>query len=664
MRIPLALLICLTVTGQLPAEIRWNAAYTETYDSPADGVEIPFSVRTPPRVDGMETYPLLITLSGGLRITPDGKYPHIQARPLRNGNWGYRSISTWDAMQVIRFMKENYPVDPNRIYLFGSSAGGSGAMHLASCYPDEFAAVLPFIAAGNSYPLRNFLNLPVAFHHGDRDWVSAICNVRVQVQRMQELDCPATLTEYPGAGHGVPGSHEELVAWLFSQRRNPAPKKIRHDCETPSLGRSYWLRIDEFEDPHQRAFVEAEIAGQQAIVHPRNIVAFSLERDLIDGVRTVRIGETRLPAEDHYRLVDGQWQVSSKPASPGVRPYEAGGAANLYQGEPLLIVYGTRGEQTSLLKAAALQLAAFGGPSFAPMRRHRFPVVSDQEVSKDQQARSNLILIGRPEENQLTASLWPRLPLLVEDNVLRVADRAPLELQDQVLGLLHPSPDHPDRMIYILAPFTDAAGLDRFRRKPQFFLAGSDGFDRISQPDLVVRTLDDRVARQMQFGKNWQWLQPQGAETPLPAQFCNRDRLAMAAMKVMLSRSQADFALWWGPADRGMWGFDFNYLLNFDPASCTMADYRIQHRLSETTLGSVTGAELKDIWRRWGGNGELISYPSITPESLDEDALYRLHIPMDLYIKLGQRQQNLRQPAAGATFTPDELIPLILAPEP
>jgi dienelactone hydrolase len=141
-------------------------------------------------------------------------------------------------MQVIAFMKRNYPIDPNRIYLVGSSAGGSGAMHLASCFPDEFAAVLPLIAAGNNYPLRNFSNLPVAFHHGDRDWTSSICNARVQTQRMQALGCPTILKEYPGAGHGVPGPHEPLMTWLFEQRRNPAPETVRHDCEAPSLGRS------------------------------------------------------------------------------------------------------------------------------------------------------------------------------------------------------------------------------------------------------------------------------------------------------------------------------------------------------------------------------------------------------------------------------------------
>ena len=654
--LPAVVLCLLSFSGPLQAAVRWNTTFNEVYRSAADGADVSFNIHTPPQVDGVEKYPLLIMLSGGLRITPNEQFPHFQARPLRTGIWGYRSISTYDAMQVVRLMKQNYPIDPDRVYLFGASAGGSGAMHLASCWPDEFAAVLPLIAAGNFYPLQNFFNLPVAFHHGDRDWVSSICNVRVQARRMQALGCPTVLKEYPGAGHGIPGSHEELATWLFARKRNPAPLTLRHECETPSLGRSYWLKIEELHDPHQRAHMEAEITDGIAAIRPRNVTAFSLKTDLIPQVQQVQIGKFRLETAEYYRQTDGVWQIAARPPVPHIHPYEAGGAANLYQGDPLLIVYGTQGEHAGQLKAAAERLATCGGPSFTPMRRYRFPVVADKDLTKEQQANHNLILVGRPGENAVTEQLWPRLPLTIDNNVLSVANRAPLTVQNQVLSLLHPNPAHPGRLVYIVAPYADATGINRFSREPQHFLPGSDGFDRISQPDLVVQDLDRRLARRMYCGKDWQWLSLPGAGEPLPPELGDRTRQAMACLKVMLGRSEADFALWWGPADKGMWGFDFNYLLSFDPATATVADFRTQHRECETTLGSVTGAELKDIWNRWGRNGELISYPTVMPGTLDDDTEYRLHIPMDLYIKLGRRQQNLLRPEPGPAFTFEEVI--------
>ncbi len=663
MKLLLTIALCLTACGPLQAEIRWSSSFSESYRNEASDSNVTFAVLTPPKVDGLETYPLMVVLNGGPRIPPSEKFPHFQVRPSRTRSWGYRTVSTYDAMQVITYMKKNYPIDPNRVYLVGSSAGGSGAMHLASCYPDEFAAVLPLIAAGNNYPLLNFSNLPVAFHHGDQDWTSSICNARVQSQRMQALGCPTVLKEYAGAGHGIPGSHEPLITWLFSQRRDPAPRTIRHDCETPSLGRASWIRIDEFEDPHQRASVEAEISGQTAIIRPKNTARLSLALDRIPNVKEVRIGDATLSASKHYRLRDSRWQIADASAKPQLRPYEAGGATNLYQGEPLLIVYGTGGNHTDLVRAAAQKLATYGGPAHTAMRGHPFPVIADEALTDEQQARCNLVLIGRPTENLVTQTLWSRLPLSVEGDVLSVADRPPLELKNRVLGLLHPNPSHPDRIVYVLAPFVDDTGLDQFHQNPQYFLAGSEGFDRVSQPDLVVQDLKYRIGRQMQFGKDWRSLKLPGADTLVPPRLADRAEVATVCMELMLGKSQADFALWWGPADQGMWGFDFNHLQSYDPRSYTLADFRTQHRLCETTLGSVTGAELKQIWNRWGPSRELLCVPEITLDSLDDASEYRLHIPMDLYIKLGQRKKNLRDPKPGPAFTAEELAPRIFGRE-
>lgn len=651
-------LLCLATFGPLQAEIRWNSAFSEKYQSETHRAGVAFGIRTPPEVEGVDSYPLVVVLNGGPRVLPSREFPHFQVRPSRNRIWGYRTISTYDAMQVIAFMKRSYPIDPDRVYLVGSSAGGSGAMHLASCFPDEFAAVLPLIAAGNNYPLLNFTNLPVAFHHGDRDWTSAICNARVQTQRMQSLGCPTILKEYAGSGHGVPGPHEPMMTWLFEQRRNLTPPIIRHDCEAPSLGRSYWLRIDEFDNPHRRASIEASINGDTVTVRPQNVAALSLKRSLIPDVKTVQIGDSELRPSERYRLQNDRWVIADTPAKPSIRPYEAGGATNLYQGEPLLIVYGTDSDHTAQLRAAAQKLSAYGGPIHTAMRL-RFPVVADAALTAEQQARCNLILIGKPDENSVTKQLWPDLPATIEDNALVAADRTPLKLENQVMGLLHPNPNHPDRLLYVLAPFADDAGLDPFSRTPHLFLAGSDGFDRVSQPDLVVQDLQHRVARHLQFDKTWSWLKPPGADTPIPRRFDERTNLARECLQLMLSESHADFGLWWGPADQGMWGADFNHLLSFDSASYTLADFRTRHRIAETTLGSVTGAELKEIWKRWGPNQELLSVPEISLDALDDKIEYRLHIPMDLYIKLGQRKKNLRAPKPGPSFTTEELIPRV-----
>lgn len=634
-------------------DVRWNSKFRESYESQAEGTRVSFAVQAPPQVAGMKKYPLLIALSGGFRVAPSEQFPFFQANPTRTRIWGYRAISTYDAMQVVALMKDKYPIDPDRVYLMGSSAGGSGAMHLASCYPDQFAAVLPLIAAGNNYPLANFKNLPVAFHHGDRDWTSAVCNVRVQAQRMQALGCPVILKEYAGAGHGVPGSHVPLMEWLFDQKRNPVPQTITHDCEAPSLGRSYWFKIHEFDDPHQRAFVEATLKDGHAIIHPTNIAAFSLAA--IANIKSVQIGETRLAAGVNFRFQNGQWRIADDLPKSKTRSYEAGASTNLYQGEPLLVVYGTGGDRSNRLQAAARKIAKYGGTDYSTLPG-AFPVVADTDVTAEQQSKSNLILVGTPAENSISQAILPRLPIKIQNGELAAGGRSKLPLENQVLSLLHPNPNHPQRLVYLIAPFTDQATLTRFTKAPQKFLVGPDGFDRVSQPDLLVQDTDRKIARQMQFDKDWNWIEFSDADKPIPASYSARASLAVTYMKIMQSKSNADFALWWGPADKGMWGADFNDLESYNPKFYTQADFQTQRRDYETTLGRVSGSDLKIIWKRWGSNQELQSVPAISLDQLDDDKKYRVHIPMDLYIKLGQRRKNLGDPKAGPRIPATEVM--------
>lgn len=644
-----------TLVPAADSPVRWNSKVKETYQSQAEGAPVSFPVRTPLQVAGMKTYPLVINLKGGLHLTPSEQFPFFQAAPTYHHIWGFRALSTYDVLQVIACMKNKYPIDADRVYLVGYSAGGSGAMHLAACYPDQFAAVLSLVAAGNNYPLANFKNLPLAFHHGDRDWTSSICNARVQTQRMQKLGCPVILKEYPGVGHSVPEPHAPLMNWLFDQKRNTSPRTITHDCEAVSLGRSYWFTIREFADPHQRAFVEATIKNETAIIHPQNIVAFSLALDRFPHVTTVQIGETRLAAARNYKLQDRQWKIVEALPVPSTRSYEAGAAANLYQGESLLIVYGTQGDHTHQLRAAARTLAKYGGPNYARMPG-MFPVVADIDLTREQESNSNLILIGTPAENSISAAILPELPVKIQDQTLVAGGRSKLPLQGQVLSLLYPNPKHPKRLVYLLAPFTDEAGRAHVASAPAKFLAGSDGFDRISQADLLVQNVKHQIARQMQFGKDWKWIRYPDAEQPIPARYANRRNLAINYMELMQAKSNADFALWWGPADQGMWGTDLNDLERYQPEFYTRADFRTQHRFYETTTGSVSGRELKEIWNRWGTNQELQSIPEMMLDTIEDVKQYRLHIPMDLYIKLGQRKRNLGNPQAGPGIPAEEVM--------
>ena len=354
------------------------------------------------------------------------------------------------------------------------------------------------------------------------------------------------------------------------------------------------------------------------------------------------------------RFSEEKWEQISKPSisDSTKRQYEAGGAANLYQGEPLTIVYGTgNSPRGDLLRKTAEKLASCGGPVYARMGK-RFPIVADSEVTEELAARNNLILVGTPADNIITRKLLPQLPLLIENGSLKVANRPVLPLDGQVLSFLYPHPKHPDRYIYMLAPFCDEKGLVAVSEKPQYFLTSPSGFDRISAADLLAQNLSHQVAREMQFDKNWEWIEMAGSNNPIGSEFSDRNALAKVYLKVMREKSGADYAFWWGPKDRGMWGFDFNFLKSYNPKFYTEADFRTQHRAVETMVARMTGRELKAIRSRWGETSELTFDPEPTGVISDEEK-FRIHIPMDLYIKIGRRKENLSAPEEGPVITAD-----------
>jgi hypothetical protein len=665
----------LLITGATAPD-RWGSKFIEIYFDQAGGDGVPFDVHLPADT-GLDAYPLLVTLGRGPTVPPFPKYPFIQVRPSRGGIWGYRSISAYDVIKVIDFMNRHYPVDSDRIYLAGFSAGASGAMHLASQYPDLFAAVLPMVAVGNNYPLVNFKNLPVAIHHGTDDWTSSICNARVQYEKFKDVGCPVELHEYASVGHSVPKPHHAILDWLLDQSLKRSPLSVTHECEAPSLGKSYWIHIREFQDPHQRAFVSASVLsskGKRVVaMDARNVSRLSIDFGMIPGgngsLSAIEFNGSRISAVGatgrfDCQLQDGRWQLEDQAdeVSRTTRLYEAGAAANLYQGESLLVVYGTGSddaEHIEKLKTAAEKLATYGGPMFTPLR-DGFPVVADTAITREQEENCNLILIGTPGQNRLTRTILPDLPIVIENDALSVDGRSDLPLRNQVLSLLHPNPGHPLRLVYLIAPFADEIGFDAFCEAPQSFLVGSEGFDRVSQADLVVQTLDNRISRQMQFGKNWRWMHSPGSDRHISGRFEERSNLAMTHLEIMKRKSDADFAIWWGPEDKGMWGYDFNFLRQFNPEYYTLADFRTQHQRIETMTGGVPGSEMKDLWTRWGLNRELVIFPDIQIDALGDQKLYRIHIPMDLYIKLGQRKKTLVSPKEGPVITSDELIGEIL----
>jgi dienelactone hydrolase len=132
-----------------------------------------------------------------------------------------REYSEKDVMNVLSFMRAEFDIDENRIYLMGTSMGGAGVLFLAVKHPDIWAAV-----AAGAPPLRrathgetiegiaNIRHLPVMLVHGERDAAVTVEVSRRLAGRMQQLGMTHEYREIPGGTH--PDAGRVGAPWMFS----------------------------------------------------------------------------------------------------------------------------------------------------------------------------------------------------------------------------------------------------------------------------------------------------------------------------------------------------------------------------------------------------------------------------------------------------------------
>jgi predicted esterase len=95
------------------------------------------------------------------QLKRDQKVPHYNQQ-----NWPPDLVD-----EVIEYVKREYNVDPNRIYVTGISSGSAGTWNYAVAYPEKVAAILPL---GGQAPLGSdsacvLKDIPIWAFHGEND---------------------------------------------------------------------------------------------------------------------------------------------------------------------------------------------------------------------------------------------------------------------------------------------------------------------------------------------------------------------------------------------------------------------------------------------------------------------------------------------------------------
>jgi hypothetical protein len=316
--------------------------------------------------------------------------------------------------------------------------GGTGAWHLATHYPDRFAAVVaasanaddrvwerlweggaeehaPGSVRGALQRLErldspvtyaaNMRHVPARALHGEDDQVVPVDHARSMVAALRESGAEVEYREMAETGHnvGYGQTRREQGGWLLRHRRKARPRSFSYATDGRWPG-AYWLPRVEPDAPLNLARVEVAVTGRRE-VSLATADCGSLEVDLAAaplvgaGPLVLRIDGQEFGGLRRERVAlvraDSGWRRTPRLESFCPREF-----AQVFC-RRFAIVYGTAAADPEMNRALERQARRLA----AEWRRRHFAsprVSSDREVPAGVLAECGLVLFGGPAENSVT----------------------------------------------------------------------------------------------------------------------------------------------------------------------------------------------------------------------------------------------------------------------
>lgn len=239
----------------------------------SDGVEHEYAFVVPSNYDASRPYQVRVFLHGGIararpapvnRIRRDvlpSSVDEIQVYPN-----GWVRALWWSATQVDNLarildrLKRTYNIDENRVYLTGTSDGGTGVYFMAFKDPTPWASFLPLIgnmvvlgtpsvrAEGEIFP-GNAVNKPLYVVSTGRDQLYPAHVMQLYVDHLRKLGASVVFRVYPQLGHSTEWWSDErpdFESFVADHPREPLPNRISWQTDrVDRFNRAHWLIIDQ-----------------------------------------------------------------------------------------------------------------------------------------------------------------------------------------------------------------------------------------------------------------------------------------------------------------------------------------------------------------------------------------------------------------------------------
>lgn len=413
----------------------------------------------------------------------------ILLEPHGRGNAQYFGIGERDVLRCLEEARKRFTVDEERVYLTGDSMGGHGTWWLASRHPHLFAAAAPVFGGwdtrigspggpvGTAPPASNarefflyerqssfsaaegLLNVPLLVIHGDADETVTVEGSRHATRMLQRWGYDVRYHEMPGWGHEDLLQRERILEWLLTHRRNSAPRHVRLRSVDLEGAQAHWVSVHAIEVPLRPIRVDAEVVQPGLVrLDTENAaeVTLALPPELHGprgGLKVVWNGaahETKL-RHGIAELKSAAGSGSSLRKRPGIE-----GPIPDIISTPFAVVVGTVSGDPLMRKYCRDKAEAFR--ELWQLWQHESPrIVIDTELTRADERKYSLILIGGADANAVTRRFAGRLPMEVTADTVTIDGRR-WTASDAMLEMIYPSPVAADRYVLVVAA-TSAAGM-------------------------------------------------------------------------------------------------------------------------------------------------------------------------------------------------------------
>jgi dienelactone hydrolase len=476
------------------------------YVSRVDGSTQPYALSLPAGMSDAGPgyrFPLHVKLHGrgGTRNEVRFFNEHQNKKPQDGQNWiqldvfgrtdnAYRWSGETDVFEAMADVGRRFRIDNKRITLWGFSMGGAGAWHLGVHHPSKWSSVGPGAGFVDFYKYQkqtelrpshqhrglhiydsidyamNMFNVPFCTYGGELD-AQLVASTKM-IERGKELGVDATLLIGPGMGHKFhPDSYKEFMAFHTAQSkagrpRFPGRKQIRFVTRTLKYNQCEWLTIEEMIKPYEETLAEGGLDDDGVLrLTTKNIAALKIARDIADNVELdgtrleLRSAADGLLPDVYFERSGDSWSLLGYDDSvafarnPGLhKRRDLQGPIDDAFMESFVCVRGTGDAWSTETQTRADSALKLFETEFDKWLRGQVPVITDDKLTDEHIANSNLILFGDPGSNAVMAKVIEKLPVRWTKNGFEVNGQS-YDSKSHQLSMIYPNPLNPRRYVVI-----------------------------------------------------------------------------------------------------------------------------------------------------------------------------------------------------------------------